>query len=103
LKVQKLQGVEREEILARVQEVSEVLKNRFKAKRVILFGSLAHYAWFTEDSDVDLVVEGLMSRNYWKAWKIAEEIIHDRPVDLIEVETCSDSLKRAIERYGIEI
>jgi len=37
-----------------------VLKSRFGARRVVLFGSLAHAAWFAPHSDVDLAVEGLV-------------------------------------------
>jgi len=70
---------------------------------VVLFGSLAHAAWFMPDSDVDLVVEGLASDVYWQAWRLTEEIIADRLVDLIEIETVSESLQRAIRRYGVEL
>jgi predicted nucleotidyltransferase len=69
----------------------------------VLFGSLAHEAWFAPDSDVDLAVEGLASDDYWRARGLAEEIIGDRLVDLIEIETAGESLRRAIERYGIEL
>jgi len=94
---------ERDQLLVRVREVAAALKSRFGAQRVILFGSLAHDAWFIPDSDVDLAVEGLSGKDYWQAWQLAEEVIDDRPVDLIEIESCGDSLKRAIERYGVDL
>ena len=93
----------RERLLDRIREVAVVLKTRFGARRVILFGSLAHAAWFMPDSDVDLVVEGLAGDVYWQAWRLTEEIIADRPVDLIEIETAGASLPRAIRRYGVEL
>ena len=34
---------------------------------------------------------------------IVEEIVDDREVDFIEIETAAESLKRAIERYGVEL
>jgi len=40
--------------------------------------------------------------DYWLAWKLAEEVIADRPVDLVEMETVSESLKDSINRYGVE-
>jgi len=80
-----------------------VLKTRFSARRVVLFGSLAHAAWFMPDSDVDLAVEGLAGDDYWQAWRLVEEIIGDRPVDLIDIETVGESLQRAIQRYGVEL
>ncbi len=94
---------ERQRLLSRVGQVAEALKTCFGVRRVILFGSLAHGAWFAPDSDVDLVVEGLAEEAYWEAWRLAEEIIGDRPVDLIEWETAGESLRRAIERYGVEL
>ena len=79
------------------------MKARFGARRVVLFGSLAHAAWFVPDSDVDLAVEGLVGGDYWEAWRLVEEVIGDRPVDLIEIERAGESLRRAIERYGVEL
>ena len=93
----------REQLLARVRKASAELKTRLGAQRVILFGSLTNADWFTPDSDVDLAVEGLAADAFWQAWRLAEEIIGDRPVDLIEVETAKPSLLRAIQRYGIEL
>jgi predicted nucleotidyltransferase len=70
---------------------------------VVLFGSLAHMAWFMPDSDVDLAVEGLAGDDYWEAWRQVEEIIGDRPVDLSEIEMVGESLRRAIQRHGVEL
>jgi predicted nucleotidyltransferase len=94
---------ERSHLLARAKEVAATLKSRFAVRRVVLFGSLAHESWFVSGSDVDLAIEGLDARYYWEAWRLAEEIIKDRPVDLIEIEAATESLKGAIERYGVEL
>lgn len=94
---------EREQLLVRVRQVAAALKSRFKAKRVILFGSLVHADWFVPKSDIDLAVEGLTAADYWQAWRLAEEIIETRPVDLIELEAAKESLRRAILRHGMEL
>ena len=94
---------ERERLLGRIKEAAALVKGRFGAKKVVLFGSLAHAGWFVHDSDVDLAVEGLAGDDYWKAWGLVEKIVKDRPVDFIDIETARESLKRAIERYGIEL
>lgn len=96
------QRAERSRLLRRVAEAANLLKSKFGARRVILFGSLAHQAWFVPDSDVDLAVEGLAG-DYWQAWRSVEEIIHERPVDFIELEMASSSLKKSIQRYGLEL
>lgn len=93
----------RERLVGLAKRAAAMLKTRFAVRRVILFGSLAHASWFMPDSDVDLVIEGLKDEEYWKAWKLVEEIIGDRPVDFIALEEAGDSLRRAIERYGVEL
>ena len=52
---------------------------------------------------MDLAVEGLDTKQYCQAWKLAEEMIGDRPVDFVEIETAKESLKRVIQRYGMEL
>ena len=94
---------ERDQLLDRARELAKMLKRQFGVRKVVLFGSLARMAWFTPNSDVDVAVEGLETRKYWRAWKLAEDIIADRPVDFVDIESVSDSLKRAIDRYGVEL
>jgi len=94
---------EREKILEKIRKAANLLKTKFGVKRVILIGSLAHAAWFTSESDVDIVVEGLPNHLFWEAWKVLEDEIVDRPVDLIDLESASSSLIRSINRNGIEL
>lgn len=93
----------RTQLLGRVREAAELLKERFGVRRVVLLGSLAHRAWFVPQSDVDLAVEGLDSAEYWRAWRAVEQVIEDRAVDLIEMETAGESLLQAVQRYGVEL
>jgi predicted nucleotidyltransferase len=94
---------ERRQLLSRIQKAADEIKSRFRVRRLVLFGSLAHEGWFASDSDVDIAVEGLQGDDYWSAWRIAEETIKDRPVDLIEIESCSKALQHAIENYGVDL
>lgn len=93
----------RADLLKRVRSAATMLRTHYGAKRVILFGSLAHEAWYAADSDVDLAVEGLAGDTIWRAWRAVEEIVGDRPVDLVEVETARESLRSAIERTGVPL
>ena len=52
---------------------------------------------------ISLAVEGLAVDDYWKAWALAEEIVGGKPVDLIEIETAADPLRRAIDRHGVDL
>lgn len=90
-------------IMARVRAAAVKLKEDFGVRRVILFGSLAHSAWFRADTDVDMAVEGLDTAEYWEAWRFVEELIADRPVDFIELESASDALRRSIEQFGVDL
>ncbi len=96
-----LAGVEA--LRARAREVATLLRVRFGARRVVLFGSLAHTAWPTTTSDVDLAVEGLSAEAYWQARAMVEEQFPDRAVDLVALETATESLRSAIEKSGIEL
>ena len=98
-----VQQRQRERLMARVREVSDALKARFGVRRVLFLGSLSKAEWFGPDSDVDLAVEGLAPEDFWEAWRVAEEIIAERPVDLVEIETAKKSVSQAIHRYGVEL
>ena len=93
----------REKLLQQVKAAADLLKVRFGARRVLLFGSLAHEAWFSEETDVDLAVEGLEEGAYWKAWRQVEEMMADRTVDFLELESVRESLLHAIEQHGVEL
>jgi predicted nucleotidyltransferase len=90
-------------LLSRVRQAAQLLKQQFAVQRVVLFGSLAHDAWFVAGSDVDLAVEGLDSAEYFSAWKLVEEALEGYPVDLVEIETASPGLRAAIDRQGIDL
>ena len=94
---------ERERLLALVRRAASELKIRFSVRRVFLIGSLVQEACFSSHSDVDLAVEGLAGDEYWEAWRMIEEMIADRPVDLIDMETAGESMLRTIHRYGMEL
>ena len=94
---------ERERLLALVRRAAAELKIRFGVRRVFLIGSLAQEACLSAHSDVDLAVEGLAGDEYWEAWRLTEEMIADRPVDLIDMGTAGESMLRTILRYGIEL
>ncbi len=98
-----IQQQERDQLLERVRKVAHCLKKQFGARRVLIFGSLAHAGWFAKDSDVDLAVEGIAGDDFWEAWRLAEEIVGDRPVDLIDIEMAGKSLTQSIDRYGVEL
>ncbi len=93
----------RERLMTTARQAAALLKHRFGVHRVILFGSLADSDWFSDDSDIDMAVEGLAPGDYWEAWRLTEGVIRERPVDLVEIELAGAALRRMIERQGIEL
>ncbi len=87
----------------RAQQFGQQIKKEFGAKRVLLFGSLARQSDFQPDSDIDLAVEGLHGSQYWEVWRIAEEYFPLYEVEVVEIETTSQSMKQMIEKHGIEL
>ena len=93
----------RERALALARAASELLKRDFGVRRLILFGSLAHGAWFHANSDIDLAVVGLAPDVFWQAWSAVDRLGPDFEINLVAVESASSRLRTEIERYGVEL
>ncbi len=76
----------------------EILTRNYQVCKVILFGSLTAEK-FHSRSDIDLAVEGLESRKFFKAVGDCLSISHV-PVDLVRIEDASSILKKRIEEEG---
>lgn len=70
------------------------------AERVILFGSLAT-GRFRKGSDVDIAVEGLTVKTYFKAIGLVEDILGDIPFDLVDLKEALPSVKEKLGKEGI--
>ncbi len=90
---------ERERLLAKAREAAVMLKAKYGATRVVLFGSLAHQAWFHARSDVDLAVEGIAPEAFSLAWEEAQMLV-GRSLDLVRVSAATPAVRRAIARHG---
>jgi predicted nucleotidyltransferase len=83
---------------AQLPKAARLLAERYQAKRVVLFGSLAA-GTYSEQSDVDLAVEGMPSSTYFSA--LADLMgIFGGPVDLVRLEEAVPSLRACIEAEG---
>jgi len=67
------------------QRCAEVLVDKFGARRVYLFGSLAEDL-FRRSSDIDLVVEGLDPAIFFKAYAEIDRLAGKFNIDLIPFE-----------------
>lgn len=85
--------------LQAAQRAADILADRYGARKVVLFGSLA---WRRTDptSDIDLAVEGLAPDRFFRAdAELARDI--PIPVDLKLLSECPPMLRRRIEQEGI--
>lgn len=80
-----------------------MLKERFGATRVVVYGSVLRPAKFHERSDVDLAVWGLNERLYLRAVSSLLDIDPEISVDLIEAEFARPALLAVIEEEGVVI
>jgi predicted nucleotidyltransferase len=63
---------------------------------VIIFGSLAHGAWFHPRSDIDLAVEGLAPESFWRAGSALDHLEPAFEIDLIAFEAAPPELAQEI-------
>lgn len=88
-------------IRERLPEAARVLRERYGARRVVLFGSFAR-GDTSERSDVDLAVAGIEHLGYFPALAELTGLL-DSPVDLVELEQAGASMLARIELEGIEL
>jgi hypothetical protein len=50
-----------------------------------------------------MAVLGLPATAFWEGWRLVEDVVGDRSVDLVVMEQASEALLRAIERDGVEL
>jgi predicted nucleotidyltransferase len=80
-----------------------LLKERFGATRVVVFGSLRHRGCFTRWSDIDLAAWGLRPEDTFRAMGAVADVDADITVQLVDVSVCRPSLLAVIEREGSEL
>lgn len=82
---------------------ADLLREEFGAKDVFVFGSLARRGEFTPWSDVDLAAFGIPPSRFFEAVGAVIGLSSEFKLDLIDIETCPDSLREAIETEGKSI
>ena len=95
--------VRRQHAWVLAQQAAHLLKTRFNADQVVLFGSLAHGDGFNRWSDVDIAAWGLRPEDTWRALGAVMDLDPDIEVNLVDIACCRPSLRAVIEREGIEL
>ena len=87
--------------LALAKAAAALLREQHGATRVLLYGSTAHGLWFTNESDIDLAVEGITADRFWRAWSAVAALDPAFEINLVAWEDATPPLRAAIEREGI--
>jgi predicted nucleotidyltransferase len=85
------------------RQAAQLLRDEYGAHKVVVFGSLAHDAWFTPWSDIDLAAWGIPPERYYGAVAAVTGLSPAFQVDLVDPNSCRASLRAALEREGIEL
>ena len=85
------------------RQAARLLEEHFNAKRVVLFGSLAHGDRFNPWSDVDIAAWGLRPEDTWRALGAVMDLDPDIEVNLVDIACCRPALRAVIEREGIDL
>ncbi|HDH97809.1 MAG TPA: nucleotidyltransferase domain-containing protein [Deltaproteobacteria bacterium] len=85
------------------KKASLLLRQRYGAKRVVLFGSLARTKTFSSWSDIDLAAWGIAPDKFFSAVAAVTGLSPDFRIDLVEPDTCREAMKDSIQKHGIEI
>jgi len=79
------------------------LKNKYSVQKVLLFGSLVNIDYFHNNSDIDIAVEGLPDKYYYQAVGELMDLIHDFPIDVVDLNACNPGLKKRIIQESISL
>ena len=85
------------------KQAGQILKERFGAQRVAVFGSLLSAKRFHQHSDIDLAVWGLDQKIYYRAVARLLDLDTAISIDLVETELAPPALQSIIEQKGIPL
>ncbi|HQY90443.1 nucleotidyltransferase domain-containing protein [Caldilinea sp.] len=90
-----------EQARVEAEQIATMLRNRFGAQRVLLFGSLAQ-GRFAATSDLDLAVAGISPADFFPALAQAGKL-SDFPIDLKPLEALAPHFLEEVLRTGVDI
>jgi len=81
-------------------KAAELLRTEFGAKEILVFGSLARRKGFTPWSDIDIAARGIPALRFFEAVGAVTGLSAEFKIDLVDLETCTSSMKEMIETEG---
>ena len=94
----------RERAWVAARAAAELLRSRFHATRVAVFGSLAREETsFTRWSDIDIAAWGIAERDSLRALGEVMDMDTGFEMNLVDVNVCKPAILKSIAREGIDI
>ena len=93
----------REQAWTVAREAAQVLRAQFGVSGVWVFGSLVDGDHFTERSDIDMAASGLTPASHLEALGRLLRLSPDFEFDLVDLGSCPDGLRQAVEQSGVEL
>lgn len=92
----------RERALEAARQAAKLLREKYHAQKVFLYGSLVWSRHFDQHSDIDLLIEGCSDLdNYWRMVNEIEEITAPFPPSVLLSEDASVSLREKVYDKGV--
>lgn len=85
------------------RKAAKLLQDGYGAKRVVVFGSLAHRMWFTPWSDIDLAAWDIAPNRFYEAVDAVVGLSANFRINLVDPESCREGLRATIEREGVAL
>jgi predicted nucleotidyltransferase len=85
------------------RKAARILREQYHAERVAVFGSLLHEARFTPWSDVDIAAWGIPPEQTFRAIGAVMDLDASLEINLVDVNTCTPSLRKAIEQEAVDV
>ena len=85
------------------RKAAKILREHYHAKRVAVFGSLLHETRFTQWSDVDIAAWGIPPERTFRAIGAIMDLDSSLEINLVDVNTCTPSLLKAIEQEAVDV
>ena len=86
-----------------IPKLAQLLREKYGATKVQVFGSVIKLEYYWPDSDIDLAAWGLKRGTYYDAVAEVAEYSNEFKIDLVNAETCRPWLRESIDEEGIDV
>lgn len=89
--------------MQKAKQAAALLKDRYFASHVVLFGALTQREMFSHSSDIDLAVAGMPDELFYAAVGSVMDVVSPFELDMVDSSDCRESACKSIMRDGVEL